>query len=190
MSTLKVNKVESTGTGSDAEHLALATNGSTQMYLTSAGALSGTGGSITNFTGLGKVLQVIAKDTVSTTAISTDSLTPITEVDIHITPTAASSTFIVYGTGSLGGSSSTRLYAGFSRDVIGGVSGTLVGCGDARGSRLQAAQGIWCAGAGAAEPFAVHGNDSPNTTSELRYRLTAGTNSGTAYVNRSKLITI
>ena len=36
MSTLKVNKIESKGSGGDAQHLELSTNGSTQMYITSA----------------------------------------------------------------------------------------------------------------------------------------------------------
>ena len=36
MSTLKVNKIESKGSGDDAQHLELSTNGSTRMYITSA----------------------------------------------------------------------------------------------------------------------------------------------------------
>ena len=54
MSTLKVNNLVTKELEDD---LAFKTNNTTRMLLTSAGTLSGAGGSITNFTGVGKILQ-------------------------------------------------------------------------------------------------------------------------------------
>ena len=77
MSTLNVSNLVTRDLEDD---LAFKTNNTTRMLLTSAGTLSGAGGSITNFTGVGKVLQVVSftTDTISTTTSTSLANTAVT----------------------------------------------------------------------------------------------------------------
>ena len=99
MSTVNVNTIKPI---TDDVDLKLQAGGSTRMLLTSAGhlsggggtlivsgALSGTGGSITNFTGLGKVLGVTSKSSQDTTSFSADSWV-VWDADLNITVTPQS----------------------------------------------------------------------------------------------------
>jgi hypothetical protein len=113
MSTLKVNNLVTKELEDD---LAFKTNNTTRMLLTSAGTLSGAGGSITNFTGVGKILQVV---TVTTDSISF-STTSASNIDItglvaSITPSATSSKILVTAVVNCGGSDNNGVGLGLTR---------------------------------------------------------------------------
>lgn len=98
MSTVNVNTIKPV---TDDVHLSLQAGGSTQMYVTTDGALSGTGGSITNFTGLGKVLQVVNANSSASGVSTTQTGYQATGHYVNVSPAALNSTFLV----SVGGGS-------------------------------------------------------------------------------------
>ena len=181
MSTVNVNTIKPI---TDDVHLHLQAGGNTQMYLTSAGALSGTGGSITNFDGLGKVLQVKQYVLKNISWSSTSTTFVNTPVSGAITPTSTNSKVIV----------STNMMAygdvGFamrlSRTVAGGSAVYPVVSDSAA---YEEASTFFSA------PY--HGSDyhtanvhysyidSPQTTSEVTYNFQGLTYTGTMYLNRT-----
>ena len=183
MSTLKVNKIESKGSGDDAQHLELASNGSTLMYLTSAGALSGTGGSITNFTGLGQVLSVQSKSSQDVTSFSADSwVTWDTDLNITVTPQSSSSKFLL-SFSTITGNNAQRVFVRFVREVS--SSDTTIGVGATSSNRVPCNAGNYMGGG--ADFFSCAGQflDEPATASAITYKLQAYSNSGTGYLGRS-----
>lgn len=192
MSTLKVNKVESKGSGGDAQHLEFAANGSTYMQLTSAGSLSaqslsatqfwGDGSKLSNLPGGGKLLQIVSA-TVDTQSTTTNTSLTNTAVTASITPSSASSKVFVTVTFTAGSDSSENNIMGFglrrdSTDI--GISTT------ATGSRVNVTTGPGKTGNNFLGSATISHLDSPSTTSATTYYLTFLARSGyTTHINKT-----
>ena len=198
MSTLKVNKLESKGTGDAAQHLEFAANGSTYMQLTSAGSLSaqslsatqfwGDGSKLSNLPGGGKVLQVVSTFSNTHTAACTQVALLDTGISVSITPSSTSSK-IFLTVDAFMSSSNTDSNAGLAiyRSAPGGSAG-YIGVGDNGSNNNQTQVG------GAAYVKDSKGQnvglsflDSPNTTDVCTYNLYFNSRSGsyTTYLNRT-----
>ena len=171
MSTVNVNTIKPI---TDDVHLSLQAGGSTQMYITSAGALSGTGGSITNFTGVGKVLQVVS---FTTDELDTTTATTLTNsaLSAAITPSSTKSKIIVNASVTAGSNSDENNTPGFglrrdSTDI--GLSTT------ASGSRKNVITGPGQSSNNFLGNCTMSHLDSPNTTSEVIYYMTFLARSG------------
>ena len=178
MSTVNVNTIKPI---TDDVHLSLQAGGSTQMYITSAGALSGTGGSITNFTGVGKVLQVVS--VTDDTNVSSSGTEHATGISASITPSSSSSKILVRICASVSSSnvdSSPGIYiyrtapstADIARADADSNHQRVGTSGHPRDSGLNS--------------LVTEGLDSPSTTSQCTYELYVTARSGyTTHVNRT-----
>tara|TARA_R110002050_G_scaffold46321_4_gene108940 strand:+ start:1153 stop:1761 length:609 start_codon:yes stop_codon:yes gene_type:complete len=179
MSTLNVSNLVTRDLEDD---LAFKTNNTTRMLLTSAGTLSGAGGSITNFTGVGKVLQVVSftTDTISTTTSTSLANTAVTAA---ITPSSTSSKIFVNASVCAGSNSDQNNIMGFAlrRDTTDiGLSTT------ASSNRKNVTAGPGQTGEHFLGSISLTSLDSPNTTSEVDYYVTFLARSGyTTQINRS-----
>jgi hypothetical protein len=134
----------------------------------------------------GSVLQVVSttkSDTFSVTGGGTGSFFDITGFAVTITPTSATSKILVFINLSCSSSNDAEH---LNARVVRGAS-TLVGSGDAIGSRNQAmwAHGITNTGNNA-KVFAAQYLDSPATTSSTTYKVQGYNASSTFYLNRTK----
>jgi hypothetical protein len=180
MSIVNVNTIKPL---TDDVHLNLQAGGSTQMYVTSAGALSGTGGSITNFTGLGQVLSVQSKSSQDTTSFSADSwVVWDADLNITVTPQSSSSKFLL-SFSTLTGNNAQRVFVRFVREVS--SSDTTIGVGATSSGRLSCNTGNYMAGGANFGGLAGQFLDEPATASAITYKLQAYSNSGTGYLGRS-----
>ena len=133
----------------------------------------------------GSVLQVVSttkSDTFSATGGGQGSFFDITGFAVTITPTSATSKILVFINLSCSSSNNAEH---INARVVRGTS-TLVGSGDAIGSRNQAmwAHGINNTGNNA-KVFAAQYLDSPATTSATTYKVQGYNSSSTFYLNRT-----
>ena len=134
----------------------------------------------------GSVLQVVSttkSDTFSATGGGSGSFFDITGLAVTITPTSATSKILIFVNLSC---SSSNAAEHLNARVVRGAS-TLVGSGDAIGSRNQA---MWAHGinntSNNAKVFAAQYLDSPATTSSTTYKVQGYNSSATFYLNRTE----
>jgi hypothetical protein len=137
-----------------------------------------------NQVGLGSVLQV--KQTVKTDTASTSSTSFADVFTVSITPTAATSKFLLTGDLKIGYSSySASIMWKFVRDS------TDLFIGDADGNRTRCTWGIEDTSDSSNDArfhvASTHGTflDSPNTTSAITYRVQWSAQQNTGYLNRT-----
>jgi|TARA_B100000282_G_scaffold162903_1_gene117710 hypothetical protein len=137
-----------------------------------------------NQVGLGSVLQV--KQTVKTDTASTSSTSFADVFTVSITPTAATSKFLLTGDLKIGYSSySASVMWKFVRDS------TDLFIGDADGNRTRCTWGIEDTSDSSNDArfhvASTHGTflDSPNTTSAITYRVQWSAQQNTGYLNRT-----
>ena len=187
MSTLNVNTINPVQAN---EPLNFQTGGTTFVQLTTAGVLSGVGATaptISNFNGLGKVLQVVQTYVTDHVAASQTTATNIPGLSANITPSSTSSKVLVNFSIFMNSADSNGVFANLCKD-----GSTLGPVGDATGSSTRATVGQGEVNAtGSFTPGGGHCTfqylDSPNTTSEVIYHVQAWTSSGTLYVGRAIL---
>ena len=132
---------------------------------------------------INQVLQTVKTDTFSTTSTSDFD---ITGMSINITPSASNSKILVLA--NLNSSASNYQQAAWISIVR---DSTQIYRGDADGSRRRATWGYEDAGSNQDEQkyttnlMAFQFLDSPNTVSQVTYKLTAVIDSYTFYVNRT-----
>lgn len=133
----------------------------------------------------GSVLQVVSttkSDTFSVTGGGNGSFFDITGFAVTITPTSATSKILIFVNLSCSSSNDAEH---LNARVVRGAS-TLVGSGDAIGSRNQA---MWAHGinntSNNAKVFAAQYLDSPATTSATTYKVQGYNSASTFYLNRT-----
>ena len=135
----------------------------------------------------GNILQVVS--TAKTDTASTNSSTFADVFTVAITPTAASSKFLLFGDLKIGyGSFSAAIMWKFVRTVS--SSDTDLFIGDADGNRARCTWGIEDASDGNDALFKVASTngiflDSPNTTSAITYKVQWKAQQQTGYLNRT-----
>jgi len=146
----------------------------------------GDGTILTTNSSVGKILQVV--QTTKTDTASTNSSTFADILTVSITPTAASSKFLLFGDLKIGYSSyQAAIMWKFVRTVS--SSDTDLFIGDAAGSRSRCTWGTEepsDSNNAIYETHTTNGNflDSPNTTSEITYRVKWKAQQQTGYLNR------
>jgi hypothetical protein len=170
MSTLNVNNIVTQDNEGD---LVFQTNNTTQMILTSAGTLSGAGATahtLSNFTGTGKLVQVVQSEYGSQDISMTGTSNRIaSRYVVSITPTLATSKVLVSFMGKARGAS-----AQFSQWLYSEVPGTSAAILSAGWSDHSAY--------GQGTNLACQYLHSPNTTSEVSYKLYFSAATGTVQV--------
>jgi len=132
----------------------------------------------------GSVLQVIQNSTTAETIISSGNTAEI--ITQSITPTSASSKFLVLAYTSLGyssGSSNTRIF--FRRAISGGATTDVGSFTD--GIRKGGLSGVEVIGSNTSElmyPISAQFLDAPSTSSAITYGLVVGCEDGAVVVNR------
>lgn len=142
--------------------------------------------SVAKMPGTNSVLQVVSttkSDTFSVTGGGGGAFFDITGLAVTITPTSATSKILIFVNLSC---SSSNAAEHLNARVVRGSS-TLVGSGDAIGSRNQA---MWAHGinntSNNAKVFAAQYLDSPSTTSATTYKVQGYNSSATFYLNRTE----
>jgi len=139
------------------------------------------GNSITN---VGKIIQVVStvkKDTASSTVLN-NATDPYFFLTLNITPGSASNKIIIYAYATVGSSGGTTFRYQINRDS------TPVDIGDANDpARSRATSGTNIQETWEIANIATMNLDSPNTTSQVTYKLglSNGTSGYTWYINRS-----
>ena len=171
-------------TGTDAVKF---TKGINVTGIVTATSFAGNGAGLTNVSA-GKILQVVS--TVKTDTASINSATFADVFTVAITPTAASSKFLLFGDLKIGYNNyQAAIFWKFVRTVS--SSDTDLFIGDADGNRSRC---TW----GTEEPSSNSNNaryethttngtflDSPNTTSAITYRVKWKAEQQTGYLNRN-----
>ena len=156
------------------------------LVLTGSGVITGLSSQLSDANmPAGSVLQVVSttkSDTFSATGGGNGAFFDITGLAVTITPTSATSKILIFVNLSC---SSSNNQEHLNARVVRGAS-TLVGSGDAIGSRNQAmwAHGINNTGNNA-KVFAAQYLDSPATTSATTYKVQGYNNTSTFYLNRT-----
>jgi hypothetical protein len=126
------------------------------------------------------VVQTVKTDTFSTTSTSYVALTGLS---VSITPSSASSKILIFAS-VVNSSSNTTSNSGANFRFMRGA--TVIGVGDAAGSRTQASFGGHTRQTGDTSQVVTSTGvlvDSPNTPSAVTYSLEVRANAGTAYIN-------
>jgi hypothetical protein len=128
----------------------------------------------------GSILQIQSNTLSSVFTTSSTSWTDLTGMSVSITPTSATSKILVQISLNFQGDASTQGYCRIDRN------GTVIGVGDANGSRYRFTINQYVNQENEARAISMSFLDSPATTSALTYKLQL-TNQGlgTVYVNRS-----
>ena len=132
----------------------------------------------------GAILQVVStvkKDTASSTVLN-NAADPYFFLTLNITPTSASSKILIYAYATVGSSGGTTFRYQINRDS---TPVDIADAGDASESRATSGTNIqetW-----EVANIATMNLDSPNTTSQITYKLglSNGTSGYTWYINRS-----
>ena len=156
------------------------------LVLTGSGVITGLSSQLSDANmPAGSVLQVVSttkSDTFSVTGGGSGAFFDITGLAVTITPTSATSKILIFVNLSC---SSSNAAEHLNARVVRGSS-TLVGSGDAIGSRNQA---MWAHGinntTNNAKVFAAQYLDSPSTTSATTYKVQGYNNTSTFYLNRT-----
>jgi len=132
-----------------------------------------------------KILQVKNAVKQGDQSFTASSWTTITDTQVSITPTSATSTFLVMGSYVLGAGGAWRSMGRISRNESSFVGGYQ---GDAAGSKDRTQMGgvPYTVYNGSQRPCKMYLIDSPATTSTLTYEMQIYCNDGgTIYVNKS-----
>jgi len=131
--------------------------------------------------GGGKILQLVsATDSTNRTTTSTSFVDASNTLAIVITPSATSSTILVFGrwSGGIGAATST-MYATIQRDIDGGAADTELGTSYGMMSQENSS------GYMTSNPMSVSIVDSPSTTSECTYRFKIKVQTNTGHMMSS-----
>jgi len=134
----------------------------------------------------GSVIQVV-QNTKTDTSSSTSSSGSfgVSGLDVSITPTAATSKFLVIYSASIGSNTSQRSGTLLQRN-IGGGSYSDIFIADAAGARLRGTTASEAIDDSVIVPHAANYLDSPSTTNVLNYRILIGVEGNqTVFMNRS-----
>ena len=139
------------------------------------------GNSITN---VGKIIQVVStvkKDTASSTVLN-DATDPYFFLSLNITPESASNKVIIYAYATVGSSGGTTFRYQINRDSTPVDIGDTGDNSESRATSSANIQETW-----ETANIATMNLDSPNTTSQVTYKLglSNGTSGYTWYINRS-----
>lgn len=130
--------------------------------------------------GGGKVLQVVSTTKTDTFSTTSGTFVDVTGLSVNITPAVATSKILVIASFMRGVSGDAFTWFNLVRDS------TSIAIGDAAGSRKRTSDSLY---AGSGAQHMLRGNithvDSPNTTSQVTYKVQTATEAGTVYVNRT-----
>ena len=131
--------------------------------------------------GAGKIGQVISTNKSDTFSTSATSLTDITGLSASITPSSTSSKILILASIPASTLAQQRFFVGLKR------GSTVIGQGDASGSRVRVSSGARMESSEAFMDFSINFLDSPNTTSSTTYQVTGFVQgSSTFYINRTE----
>lgn len=158
-------------------------------YLSKLGAMLNSSGQVpaaglasgaarANF-GAGAVLQVVQAIKTDTFSTSSTSFVDIPNMSVSITPTSSTSKILIRVQTNYSSATGDNGTFRLLRDA------TVIGVGDAAGSRIQGFAQTRSSDIGAAFTVSTEFLDSPSTTSSTTYKVQLAVQASTNYVNRT-----